>query len=128
MMRKVFFYVLLIALSVNSKPLFAVEKSNFIEVSNDSIIKEEILSKVLSTRDFLFIENGKSYFHILLRNGFLTGPFQEHEFVYKDYSSPVPNEINVELQALVPTKMALTLIFYTLVAGCYSSLMKAVEK
>ena len=77
MMRKVFFYVLLIALSVNSKPLFAVEKSNFIEVSNDSIIKEEILSKVLSTRDFLFIENGKSYFHILLRNGFLTGPFQE---------------------------------------------------
>jgi hypothetical protein len=105
MMKKVFFYLLLITLIVNSKPLFAVEKSNFNEVSNDSIIKEEILSKVLSTRDFLFIENGKSYFHILLRNGFLTGPFQEDEFVYKDYSIPVPNEINVELQALIPTKM-----------------------
>ena len=105
MMKKVFFYLLLITLIVNSKPLFAVEKSNFNEVSNDSIIKEEILSKVLSTRDFLFIENGKNYFHILLRNGFLTGPFQEDEFVYKDYSSPVPDEINVELQALIPTKM-----------------------
>ena len=66
--------------------LFAVEK-NFNEASNDSILNTESVSKLLETRDFLFIENGKNYFHILLRNGFLTGPFQDNEFVYKDYSS-----------------------------------------
>ena len=53
----------------------------------------------------MFIENGKNYFHILLRNGFLTGPFQNDEFIYKDYSSPTPEEINFELQDLIQTNM-----------------------
>ena len=53
----------------------------------------------------MFIENGNNYFHILLRKGFLTGPFQNNEFIYKNYSSPTPEEINVELQALIQTKM-----------------------
>ncbi len=88
MMKKIFFWLFLIVLSFNNKHLFAFEKNNFNEASNDSILNTESVSKLLETRDFLFIENGKNYFHILLRNGFLTGPFQDNEFVYKDYSSP----------------------------------------
>ena len=105
MMKKTFFWLFLIVLSFNNKHLFAFKKSALNEVSNDSIIKNENVSKLLETRDFLFIENGKNYFHILLRNGFLTGPFQNNEFVYEDYSSPTPEEINVEFQSLIPTKM-----------------------
>ena len=105
MMKKTFFWLFLITLIFCNRHLFAVEKSAFAEVLNDSILKTENISKLLETNDFLFIENGKNYFHILLRNGFLTGPFQDNEFVYKDYSSPSPEEINVEFQALIPTKM-----------------------
>ncbi len=105
MIKKPFFWLFLTVLSFNNKHLFAFEKSALNEASNDSIIKTENVSKLLETRDFLFIENGKNYFHILLRNGFLTGPFQNNEFIYKDYSSPTPEEINVEFQALIPTKM-----------------------
>ena len=105
MIKKPFFWLFLTVLSFNNKHLFAFKKSALNEVSNDSIIKNENVSKLLETRDFLFIENGKNYFHILLRNGFLTGPFQNNEFIYKDYSSPTPEEINVEFQALIPTKM-----------------------
>ena len=104
-MKKTFFWLFLITLCFNNKYLFAVEKSSFNEALNDSILKNDNVSKLLKSRDFLFIENGKNYFHILLRKGFLTGPFQDNEFVYKDYSSPVPEEINVEFQALIPTKM-----------------------
>ena len=39
--------------------LYAVEKNNFTEASNDSILKTENISKLLETKDFLFIENGK---------------------------------------------------------------------
>ena len=105
MMKKTFFWLFLITLTLYNRDLFAVEKSAFAEVLNDSILNTENVSKLLEARDFLFIENGKNYFHILLRNGFLTGPFQDNEFVYKDYSSPTPEEINVEFQALIPTKM-----------------------
>ena len=104
-MKKTFFWLFLIVLSFYSKHLYALEKNDFNEASNDSILKNDNVSKLLETRDFLFIENGKNYFHILLRNGFLTGPFQDNEFVYKDYSSPSPEEINVEFQALIPAKM-----------------------
>jgi hypothetical protein len=104
-MKKTFFWLFLITLSFNNKHLFAVEKSALNEVLNDSILKTENVSKLLESTDFLFTENSKNYFNILLRNGFLTGPFQNNEFVYKDYSSPTPEEINVDFQALIPTKM-----------------------
>ena len=105
MMKKTFFWLLLITLIFHHKPLFAIEKTDLNEAYNDSIIKTENLSKLLENEDFLFIENGKNYFHILLRNGFLTGPFRNNEFVHKDYSNPVPEEINLELQALTQTKI-----------------------
>ena len=105
MMKKTFFWLFFIALTFYNRHLYAVEKNAFTEVLNDSILKPENISKLLETGDFLFIENGTNYFQILLRNGFLTGPFQDNEFVYKDYSSPSPEEINVDFQALIPTKM-----------------------
>ena len=126
MMKKTFFWLFLIVLSFNNKHLFAFEKNNFNEASNDSILKTENVSKLLETRDFLFIENGKNYFHILLRNGFLTGPFQDNEFVYKDYSSPSPEEINVEFQALIPTKMGPDTYLLYPGGGMLLSLMKVV--
>ena len=105
MNKKTIFWIFLITLNFYSKHFFASEKNDFTKASNDSILKNDNVSKLLETKDFLFIENGKNYFHILLRNGFLTGPFQNDEFIYKDYSSPAPKEINVELQALIQTKM-----------------------
>ena len=105
MNKKTIFWIFLITLNFYSKHFFASEKNDFTKASNDSILKNDNVSKLLETKDFLFIENGKNYFHILLRNGFLTGPFQNDEFIYKDYSSPTPKEINVELQALIQTKM-----------------------
>jgi len=105
MMKKIFFWLFLIPLCFYNMHLFAVEKTVFNEASNDSILNTVSVSKLLESRDYLFVENGKNYFHVLLRNGFLTGPFQNNEFVYKDYSSQVPEEINVEFQALIPTKM-----------------------
>ena len=105
MMKKIFFWLFLIPLCFYNMHLFAVEKTVFNEASNDSILNTVSVSKLLESRDYLFVENGKNYFHVLLRNGFLTGPFQNNEFVYKDYSGQVPEEINVEFQALIPTKM-----------------------
>ena len=105
MMKKTIFCLLLIILNFNNKHLYAIEKSAFNKANKDSIIKSENVPKLLEARDFLFIKNGNNYFHILLRKGFLTGPFQNNEFIYKNYSSPIPEEINVELQALIQTKM-----------------------
>ena len=59
MIKKPFFWLFLAVLSFNNKHLFAFEKSALNEASNDSIIKTENVSKLLETRDFLFIENGK---------------------------------------------------------------------
>ena len=118
MMKKTIFCLLLIILNFNNKHLYAIEKSAFNKANKDSIIKNENVPKLLEARDFLFIENGNNYFHILLREGFLTGPFQNNEFIYKNYSSPIPEEINVELQALIQTKWVQILIFCIRVVGC----------
>ena len=52
MMKKTFFWLFLIVLSFNNKHLFAFEKNNFNEASNDSILNTESVSKLLETRDF----------------------------------------------------------------------------
>jgi hypothetical protein len=96
MMRILFFLIFLNILNGQNKPLSFFEQNTLNELSYDSIVKTESISKFLETNDYMFIENGKNYFHILLRNGFLTGPFDDNEFVYKNYSSPAPREINVE--------------------------------
>ena len=105
MMRILFFLIFLNILNGQNKPLSFFEQNTLNELSYDSIVKTESISKFLETNDYMFIENGKNYFHILLRNGFLTGPFDDNEFVYKNYSSPAPREINIELQALIPAKI-----------------------
>ena len=50
MMKKTFFWLFLIVLSFNNMHLFAFEKNNFNEASNDSILKTENISKLLETR------------------------------------------------------------------------------
>ena len=105
MMRILFFLIFLNILNGQNKPLSFFEQKTLNELSYDSIVKTKSISKFLETNDYMFIENGKNYFHILLRNGFLTGPFDDNEFIYKNYSSPTPREINVELQALIPAKI-----------------------
>ena len=92
---------------INSQePPVTIKKQLVIEnVTYDSIIETDNISGFLDNEDYLFIENGKNYFHILLREGFLTGPFSKNQFAYRKYSKSIPKEINVELQALSQVKM-----------------------
>ena len=76
MMKKTIFCLLLIILNFNNKHLYAIEKSAFNKANKDSIIKNENVPKLLEARDFLFIENGNNYFHILLRKAFLQDHFK----------------------------------------------------
>ena len=92
---------------INSQePPVTIKKQLVIEnVTYDSIIETDNISEFLDNEDYLFIENGKNYFHILLREGFLTGPFSKNQFAYRKYSKSIPKEINVELQTLSQVKM-----------------------
>jgi len=92
---------------INSQePPVTIKKQLVIEnVTYDSIIETDNISEFLDNEDYLFIENGKNYFHILLREGFLTGPFSKNQFAYRKYSKSIPKEINVELQTLSQVRM-----------------------
>ena len=99
-------FLFFICLINSQEPPVSIKKQLVIEnVTYDSIIETDNISGFLDNEDYLFIENGKNYFHILLREGFLTGPFSKNQFAYRKYSKSIPKEINVELQALSQVKM-----------------------
>ena len=99
-------FLFFICIINSQEPAITINNNLLIEnVTYDSIINGDNISELLDNEDYLFIESSKNYFHILLREGFLTGPFSKNQFAYRKYSKSIPKEINVELQALSQVKM-----------------------
>jgi len=99
-------FLFFICIINSQEPAITINNNLLIEnVTYDSIINGDNISELLDNEDYLFIESSKNYFHILLREGFLTGPFSKNQFAYRKYSKSIPKEINVELQALSQVRM-----------------------